>query len=307
MIDLSHVYFAGEDPPVEVRLEQQLPSRPTIPGARRLGVPGPQERRSPESEPSGRLSPLLAFILRQSGLDCEAYQPKALNRRLAACLRLLRATSEEAGLRALQRNPELVEEALSIVLIGVSEFFRDGAVFQHLRQVVLPEALEKSESVRVYSAGCSAGHELYSVAMMLDELGALERSQLLGVDCRSDAIEQAGNGTFAVSELKGLEAGRRERYFRLEGPRAFISPCLRQTTTWRVADFGVFWGAEPWDLILFRNGAIYLEAEHANRVWRWLDEQLKPGGAVVTGGAERPPEDLHWKRESAYLYWKALN
>jgi chemotaxis protein methyltransferase CheR len=74
-----------------------------------------------------------------------------------------------------------------------------------------------------------------------------------------------------------------------------------------VADFGVFRGAEPWDLILFRNGAIYLEAEYAHRVWRRLDEQLKPGGAVVTGGAERPPEDLRWKRESAYLYWKALN
>lgn len=259
---------------------------------------------APPGLPKEALAPLLAFILRQSGLAAEGYQAKPLNRRFSACLRALKAPSEAAGLMALERKSELVGVSLSALLIGVSGFFRDAAVFDHLRQWVLPQALANKGVLRVYSAGCSAGHELYSVAMILDEIGGLEVSHLLGVDCRHDAIDQARTGAFAISDVKDLGETRQQRYFRLEGGRALISSRLREKPAWRVADFGVFRDAQAWDLILFRNVAIYLEADYAHRVWHWLDQQLKPGGFVVIGSAERPPEDLRWRREATCIYRK---
>lgn len=256
------------------------------------------------SADSAILSPLLQFVLRQSGLETAAYQSKALNRRLAACMRALRASSEQEAIGALRRQPELVELSLSALLIGVSEFFRDKSVFEHLRRAVLPRMLDANRAARVYSAGCSAGQELFSVAILLDELNGLEGTRLLGVDCRPDGIEQASSGAFAVSDLKNVELIRRQHYFHIEGRHAFISPRLRQRTHWRVADFAKFRETEPWDLILFRNVAIYLQADYAKAVWQGLDEQLKPGGVVVTGTAERPPGDLPWKRESLCVYRK---
>lgn len=288
------------------RLERHSKTKAAMRGSRGFRPQVPQKRRSPNSDATPALSPLLTFILRQGGLDPGAYQSRALNRRLAACLRIVRANSEAAALKTLQREPELVRASLSALLIGVSEFFRDEAVFEHLRRVVLPQALEQDRALRVYSAGCSAGHELYSVAIILDEIGALESSQLLGVDCRPEAIGQARSGAFALSDLKGLEPGRRRRHFHLDGQSAFISRRLRQKTVWAEADVGAFREGEPWDVILFRNVAIYLRSEYGDAVWHRLDQQLKPGGVMVTGSADRPPEDLGWKREVACIYRKPL-
>ena len=286
---------------LQISVADDSKSAPEVRRLRKRGAPGVQK-----SAPRTPLSRLVTFILRQSGLEPGGYQPKALNRRVAACLRALKEPSEEAVIAALSRKPQLLEVSLSALLIGVSEFFRDEGVFEELRQAVLPQMLEENRAVRVYSAGCSAGYELYSVAIILDELGGLQSSHLVGVDCRADAIEQARSGEFAASDLKGLEATRRQRYFGIEGGRAFISPPLRQKTVWHVADFGVFGEVEPWDLILFRNAAIYLERDYANRVWHGLGRQLKPGGVVVTGTADRPPEDLCLKRESPCIYRKSL-
>jgi len=306
LIDLSHIYFAGEDPPEDLRLGCRSETTQEFRGRRKHSAQGPQKRGSLRAESTTLLSPLVRFILRQSGLDSGAYQPKALNRRLGACLRVLRTASEEAALKALRQNPALLEACLGSLLIGVSDFFRDAAVFDQIKRVVLPQMLQNDRTVRVYSAGCSAGHELYSVAMILDELGGLEASQLLGLDCRPDAIEQARSGGFSVSDLKGIGEHRQQRYFRVEGRCAVILPRLRRNATWHVGDFGVFLDPKPWDLILFRNVAIYLQAEYANRIWHRLDQQLKPGGMVIAGSADRPPEDLRWKRESSCIYRKPL-
>lgn len=302
MFELNHIHFAGEESPPPTRREARLHS--TSKSA--WGHGGASGHGTREKQPAQALSPLPRFILNRGGLEAECYQPKALNRRTAACLRALGVSSEEAGIAALNWNPELAQVLLSSVLIGVSEFFRDEAVFSHLKQAVLPELLEKNGALRVYSAGCSAGHELYSMAMILDEIGRLESSQLLGVDCRPDAIEQARAGCFAVSDLKVIGEQRQQRYFHFEGRCATISPRLRRKTAWQAADFGGFRDTKPWDLILFRNAAIYLEFEYANSVWHRLDQQLKPGGFVVTGSADRPPGDLGWRRESACIYRKPL-
>ncbi|HEV2394659.1 MAG TPA: CheR family methyltransferase [Verrucomicrobiae bacterium] len=302
MMELSHIYFAGEDRPEEAGPGARPRTRLAAPRIRLPSHAAPKAKRGPAITEA--LSPFLRFVLQQSGLGAGCYQPKALNRRVGACLRVLRAPNEAAGLLMLKQNPELLRASLSALLIGVSGFFRDSDVFEHLREVLVADALRLSGAMRVYSAGCSAGQELYSVAILLDELGRLKRSRLLGVDCRSDAIEQAKSGSFAVSELDDIELQRKQHYFRIGGHRAFILPSLRERIEWRVADLGLHNPDESWDLVLFRNVAIYLEAEDANSVWQQLDKQLKPGGLLVTGKAERPPEALHWKRESACIYRK---
>jgi len=293
LIELSHICFSGEDRPTDVTSGSV---REASLGMTWTGDVNPGR--------GGRetVAPLLRDVLAQSGVEPDCYKPKVLNRRLAASLRALRMPSEETARTAIELNPELRQTALSALLIGVSAFFRDPEVFEYLRTVVIPGVLEEGDVVRVYSVGCSAGQELYSVGMILDELGALDRSQLMGVDCRLDAIAQARSGWFVNSDLEFVANDRAQRYFTMCGRRASICSRLRQRMEWRLGDFRGYREQAAWDLVLFRNVAIYLEPERARVIWQQVVKQLKPGGILVTGKAERPPPMLELKQESASVF-----
>lgn len=232
------------------------------------------------------------------------YRGRSLSRRLAACLRQLHVRSADEARRLLEERPELLPRAIDAVLLGVTQFFRDAAVFQCLRDVVLPEAARAPAGLRVWSAACSEGHELYSVAMLLDRLGRLPGALLLGTDFRLSAVEQARAGVFSVESLRLIEPALRARCFVERGREARAQDWLRRSTCW--ATQNLFDGAAPgpWDLILWRNMAIYLAPEAADRIWRSLWRELRPGGHLVAGKADHLPRSLGWRRIAPCVYRK---
>jgi chemotaxis methyl-accepting protein methylase len=138
--------------------------------------------------------------------------------------------------------------------------------------------------------------------MLLADMGALDRSELLGVDARPSAVTAARAGVFDVNQLSDIDVRRRERYFSIQGAQGTISPQLRAHTTWRVEDLC---RAEPgggWDMILCRNVTIYLEEAAAGALWHRLTGRLAPGGYLVTGKAERPPAGLPLRRLAPCIY-----
>jgi chemotaxis methyl-accepting protein methylase len=246
--------------------------------------------------------PLLAWLLRQAGLNVRAYRPRALERRLAACLRQLGTPTRAAAREALAARPDLVGSALNAVLIGVTDFFRDSAVWDQFARESLPDLLASRRALRVYSAGASTGNELYSVAMLLAEAGVLAGSDLCGVDCRPDAIGAARAGMFDEAALARVSPEWRERYFQPTWGGYQVRPSLRNALRWRVGDLFAFEELATWDVILFRNVAIYLEESHATRAWEYLCDQLSPGGVLMTGKAEKPPHYLPLRRVGPALY-----
>src|ERR1051326_2853481 len=120
------------------------------------------------------------WLFRNGGIGGGAYRFETLRRRLPACLRAVRAQSTAHAKQLLQDTPELIRPAMGAMVLGVTWFFRDAEVFDHLRHSVLP-ALTSSRP-RIWSAGCSDGAELYSIAISLAELGLLDGSRLLGTD-----------------------------------------------------------------------------------------------------------------------------
>lgn len=272
------------------------------------------ERRIPRCEdkvervkpvaPSPEVAEFFARLLAGAALPARAYRSRALVRRLPACLRFLRVNSPEEALRRLKAEPALATAALNVALLGVTEFFRDGTVFGALRDEVLPELLARQPAARVWSAACSEGHELYSVAMLLAEAGRLEGAELLGTDCRLDAIAVARSGVFGSEALGGLDEAWRTRYFTPARGWAAIDPVLRAATQWRVADLLHAAERGPWDLILWRNMAIYLESDAAEDVWLRLCGELAPGGWLVTGKADHLPKWLRMERVGPCIYRK---
>ena len=112
----------------------------------------------------------------------------------AELVRLVRVDSEARG--RLRRS----------VAVSFSGLFRDPAQFDLLERELLPLLLASGEPLRVWSAGCADGSELYSVAILLERLGALERTFLLGSDLR-------------LTDVPVADAGRSPRRRRAEGSR----------------------------------------------------------------------------------------
>jgi chemotaxis protein methyltransferase CheR len=236
------------------------------------------------------------------GLRRDSYRLGYLERRLPACLRLLGAKSAENGISRLRAQPQLALNVMNAVLLGVTEFYRDQSVFQQVRDALIPAWSLRRQARRIWSAGCSDGHELYTMAIMLAEAGMLEDAELLGTDCRGQALARAAEGRFRTEALGGVPQEWKARWFAAEGESLVIDARLRGQLRWRQAD--LLSGAErgPWHLVLWRNVAIYLEMDAAREIWQALAAEIAPGGCLITGKADYPPRGIGLVRIAPCIY-----
>jgi len=288
-VTLRYVSFAGR-PANIVRFRPKQAKPPSEPVRKAL---------SSQSEKS---SQFISWVLKLAGLDPESYRFRPLQRRLPACLRSLHADSEASAVQRLEQQPELLPAAIDALLIGVTEFFRDPEVFETLRTEVLPQLAACDRPLQVWSAGCSNGAELYSVAILLAQAGLLDRSYLLGTDCRHDAIKRARNAIYDSIQLQNIKLPDQYNYFIRAGGQYRPIASLHRNIHWRVANLHQGIEEGPWDLILWRNMAIYLTAEAAEPIWNSLASALAPAGALVVGRAERPPASASLVNLNRYIY-----
>jgi chemotaxis methyl-accepting protein methylase len=277
-----HVVFAGAG---DVRPGHVLDFAPP-PGAGHVLDPPPEVIQLSVEEEA-----FLAHLFRAAGLDGRIFRRETLRRRLPACLRAIRACSPVDGRQILHADPGLVPRALSALVIGVSSFFRDAEVFDLIGFNVLPSICAGKVRPRVWSVGCSDGAELYSIAILLAEMGLLDGAYLLGTDCRADAVASAREGIFDARALRGVPGVWIDQYFSPvieDGDRYQLRARLRGAAQWRTANVTRLQEPGQWDLILCRNMAMYLRPESSGRLWTLFEQSLRPGGYLVLGKAERP-------------------
>jgi chemotaxis methyl-accepting protein methylase len=187
----------------------------------------------------------------------------------------------------LEESPALVPAAVSALLIGVTSFFRDPDIFNRLRGLLVELAGARS-GVQVWSTGCADGAELYSVALLLAEAGLLAGSYLLGTDCRPDALRRARDGHYDTASIRQVAPELLQRHFELRDGAWVIDPDLRRSTRWRAGDILTAFEPGVWDVILFRNTAMYMRPDALYPLWERFEQALRPGGILVLGKAERP-------------------
>jgi len=278
----SHIQFEGARTsihPIERR------ARPVREAPSSSIFATPYRPRAPIVSPADRL--LLEYLFARVHLNNAAYRPGALGRRIPACLRALQARSPAEAIRRLEQDPAALDLALNALLIGVTSFFRDQPVFNHLASSALPELLRVSPRPRILSVGCSDGAEPYSLAICLLELN-VDSFDLRGIDCRRRAIIRSCAGYYPSSLLAGIPPLLREKYFDHLPRLCRVKSSLRQRVQFQLADAFIHVPQPPYDLIACRNFAIYLEHAAAARLWRRLHSSLRPGGLLLTGKAEHP-------------------
>ena len=118
-------------------------------------------------------------VLKLTGVDLDCYKSQQVIRRLGVYLSRSGYANWPGFFRAIQNDPEELSKLKNYLTINVSSFFRDPQRFVYLRKFVLPELLNRRPRLRVWSAGCSHGHEPYSLAILLAEATGLHSHHLI--------------------------------------------------------------------------------------------------------------------------------
>ena len=189
--------------------------------------------------------------------------------------------------RRLSEDAEALNDLREMLTINVSEFFRDAAQFQELKRTVLPELLEKRSRLRIWSAGCSRWHEPYSVAIMLDELGAAGRSAIAASDLDRGALRIAkARGPYPEGELRNVSRVRRSRYFSAVDGGFTVDRALAQRVQFSELNLLRDRFGRGFDLVICRNVLIYFSGEVKSAMVRSFRESLSPDGVLFIGATE---------------------
>ena len=179
---------------------------------------------------------------------------------------------------------------------GESYFWRDRGQFELLRRAILP-ALASERGLRIWSAGCSTGEEVYSLAMLCHELfpDARPRVQIVGTDLNEAALQRARRGCYGEWSFRGVEAARKARYFTRHSDGWHVKNELRALVSFRqlnlCAPAPKASAMRGFDLILCRNVLIYLAPAAIRQAVALFNDALCDGGFLMTGHAELANHD----------------
>ena len=226
-------------------------------------------------------------------LDLTNYKDSQMNRRIVSIMNKNGANNLSDYLTLLKCNENCLEEFVNMITINVSEFFRNREKFVELEKVYLQELLSKKYKLNIWSAGCSIGAEIYSVAMMLDKYGVLNRCDFLATDFDENIINRAKSGIFCESEISGA-LPEYKRYFQItecksrSGQQNYqINPNLCSKVRFEKHNLLSTNYQKGFDLIICRNVVIYFTEETRSKVYKQFYDSLNPGGILFIGSTER--------------------
>ncbi len=190
------------------------------------------------------------------------------------------------------RDPRLEEEVVNALLNNESSFFRDLQIFDLINRHILPSFADRRDRVlRIWSAGCSTGQEVYSLAIQLRNDVARWRGwriEILATDISTAAIDQARSGTFSQMDVqRGLGVGDLIKWFEPVGDNWRASPELRRMIDFRTDNlFDPKAPSGEYDLLLCRNVLLYFTPERRQEVFRLMTRHSHDRSVLLLGAGE---------------------
>jgi len=236
---------------------------------------------------------LLEAIYRKYGYDFREYSVAHTRRRLEYRRAREGMTNYSAMQHKVLHEPAFFEQLLLDLSINVTEMFRDPWFYQKVREMVFPH-LQTYPFVKVWHAGCSAGQEVYSMAIMLEEALMQERTQLYATDFNEVILERAKDGIYPIDVVRQYTNNYQaangstsfSEYYTADYDSVIMKSRLKEKILFsphNLATDGVF---GEMHLIFCRNVLIYFNRELQNRVFELFYESLVPGGFLCLGSKE---------------------
>ena len=240
-------------------------------------------------------------IKKISDYDFSEYSDKSLKRRLTKIL-FDNNLDFKTFIQKIQQNKSFLEKIVKDITVNTTELFRDPLIWNSIRYEVLP-LIRNQMPVNIWHAGCSTGQEVYSMLILLNELGLYDKSDLYATDINSDVLEIARTGIynyhFNLNYLDNFDKVIRQnrtgenteveysKYFIIDKTSDFIKmhSFLTDKPVYKKMDLVRDTNPFPvkYDLIICRNVIIYFNYELQNKVLKLFYDNLRAGGCLILG------------------------
>src|ERR1700761_6382097 len=187
----------------------------------------------PEILTAEHITELIDLIKRVHGFDFSDYTKASLKRRITRVLLIKKM--KFYYLKHLLINDNLFfQDFLEEVTVNVTEMFRDPSFYKAVGEQVLPY-LSTYQQVKIWSAGCSSGEEVYSLAILMHHAGLKDKMLIYGTDINTIVLKQARKGVYNIRNVKSYAAnyqtaglpGTLTDYFTTSGDSALVSNGLK--------------------------------------------------------------------------------
>lgn len=249
--------------------------------------------RNLEEDPGFEL--LKRVISGNTGFNCEHYKEAHFRRRINVRVRATNSESYGAYLKLLKKDPQEYEFLVDTLTVNVSEFFRNSETFRIIEKEIIPSIIKYRpesviRSIRIWSAGCAAGEEAYSLAILLHRILKTDfnkyRIRIIGTDIDAQSLEKARKGVYSENLLKNIDPDTKERYFLKHGDTYQVIDELKSITQFKRHDMISDPRIYRFDLIVCRNVMIYFKKEIQEQLQLNFYKALEKGGYFIIGKSE---------------------
>ena len=235
----------------------------------------------------------LELLFTLHGYDFSSYNRELLKRRIKVFMLQhdIKNLKNAYGMILFEKNS--FKGFFLAVSINVTEMFRSPKSLQFLDEIIRLR-YQNSHNVKFWSAGCSSGEEVYSLAILLDNLHLLDKSLIYATDFNDVVLVEAKNGLYSKKSLQEAEKNYKalgfetplKNYFSRNEIYVSVSDKIRNKALFFKHNLILDSSFNEFDIIICQNVIIYFSLELQNTVFELLYNSLKFGGYLVLGKSE---------------------
>jgi two-component system CheB/CheR fusion protein len=256
-----------------------------------------------EIKDQSSLEKIIILLRIHTGNDFSLYKKNTIYRRIERRMSIHKIDKIPSYVRFLQENPKEVDILFKELLIGVTTFFRDPAVWEKLEETIIPSMIANQQEgsiLRAWVPGCSTGEEAYSLAIVFKE--ALEKMnphggislQIFATDLDHEAIETARKGLFSANIAAEVSKKRLTRFFIPTDDGYRVNTEIREMVIFAKHNIILHPPFTKIDILTCRNLLIYIDSELQKKLLGLFYYSINPEGYMVLGSAETLGSQSHF-------------
>lgn len=253
------------------------------------------------------LSYVCQLVRKRSAIELDANKAYLIEARLGPLAKKAGCESIADLVTQVRTNrmTAMEERIVEAMTTNETSFYRDIHPFEALKGTVLPAIIQSkaSKALNIWSAACSTGQEIYSIAMLIREHFpqlAAWKVRLLGTDLSTEVIEKAKAAKFSQIDVnRGLSAVLLAKYFQREGLNWKLQRSIADMAEFLHMNLIESWPKLPtMDVVFLRNVLIYFPIETKKAILQRLRTVMAPNSVLFLGAAETTINiDTNFKRE----------
>ncbi|MBN1376636.1 MAG: protein-glutamate O-methyltransferase CheR [Dehalococcoidia bacterium] len=226
-------------------------------------------------------------VLNITGIDLEHYKSQQMRRSLSTFIENSSEKDVLAYCRTIEQDQTGLKKLCDFLTINLTEFYRDAWAFKDLQNIILPKLTENNTHLNIWSAGCSNGPEVYTIAMLVMDGTKKVTFRIMGTDIDDLSLAEAmEGGPYREDMLKNMPQQLVARYFTLQDGNYWVRKEVKDKAVFKNHNLLADPFEKGFDLIVCRNVTIYFTEEAKDTLNKHFYDSLNDNSVLFVGATE---------------------